>query len=93
MRETVKTKKASNNQKIFFTPQNEEEKEHLNKLYDLLSQKRRGDWGLVAEIMEIPKERQQSVEKAFLRVYSKNHFKAVKALEEVIDNRKKLLKQ
>lgn len=93
MRETVKRLKESSKQKILFTPQNEEEETHLTKLYELLSQKRRGDWGLVAEIMELPKEKQQSAEKAFLRVFSKNHFRAVEALEKVVNNRKNLLKQ
>lgn len=92
MRETVKRNKENSVQRILFNPQNAEERAYLQKLTDLLSQKRHGDWVLVAEIMELPSRKQQSAEKAFLRVYSKHHFKAVEALEKVINNRKNLIK-
>lgn len=85
MRKTVKKEKVP---KINFVPSTKEEKLHLTRLKELLYLKRRGDWDLVAEILEIPR---QSVEKAFIRVYSKNHFAAVDALEKVIENRQKLL--
>lgn len=92
MRETVKHQYVIKEKvpKIDFTPSTEEETKHLQQMKELLSLKRRGDWDLVAEILKIPR---QSAEKAFLRVYSKNHFQAVKALEEVIENRVKLLNQ
>lgn len=76
--------------KINFTPTTEEERKHLLEMKELLNLKRRGDWDLVAKMLKIPR---QSAEKAFLRVYSKNHFEAVKALDEIIENRIKLLNQ
>lgn len=87
LREPVKTE---NKPKIYFDPQTPEEVEHLEVLQKLLSSKRRGDWDLAAEIVGISR---YSVEKAFLRVYSKNHTEAVAALKAVIENRRKLLKQ
>lgn len=91
MRKTLKVMDQPKTPKIFFYPKTEEEKEYLVKLTALLKQKRRGDWGLVAEMMGITQK--QSAEKAFLRVYSINHFEAVAALEKVIENRKSLLKK
>lgn len=76
--------------KVDFTPTTPEEQNHLDRMNLILSQKRRGDWDLAAEILGIPK---QSFEKAFLRVYSKNHNEAVSALEKVIQNRQNLLNQ
>ncbi len=87
VRETVKPEKKP---KIYFDPSTPEEVEHLEVLQGLLSDKRRGDWDLAAEIVGISRF---SVEKAFLRVYSKNHTEAVAALKAVIENRRKLLKQ
>jgi len=89
MRKSVKQQ----NQKIVkidFKPTTIEEEKHLEKMKSLLTQKRRGDWDLGAEILSIP---QQSFIKAFLRVTAKNHFEAVSALEKVIENRKNLLNQ
>jgi hypothetical protein len=85
--ETVKSEKKP---KIYFNPSTPEEKKYLFRLNELLYVKRRGDWDLAAEIVGISRH---SVEKAFIRVYSKNHTKAVKALETVIENRRKLLNQ
>ena len=92
MRETVKLQYVVKEKvpKINFTPTTPEEKEHLSKMKELLNLKRHGDWDLVAKMLKIPR---QSAEKAFIRVYSKNHFEAVKALDEIIENRKKLLNQ
>lgn len=90
MRETVNTVKKPTLPKIYFIPKTEDEKEYLRGLQDLLEDKRRGDWKLVAELLSIPVD---SAEKAFLRVYSKNHFEAVEALKKIINNRKNLLKQ
>lgn len=88
MRETVKTVKIPTQRKFSFIPKDEEEKKHLEKLEILLKDKRRGDWGMVSEIVKIPV---QSAEKAFYRVYSKNHFEVVNALSDVIKKRKELL--
>ncbi|TDX86220.1 hypothetical protein [Epilithonimonas xixisoli] len=87
VRKTVKVEKKP---KIYFDPQTPEEVEYLETLQALLSQKRYGDWDLASEKSGIPRF---SVEKAFLRVYSKNHTEAVNALKAVIENRRKLLKQ
>ena len=87
VRETVKNVKKA---KIYFEPSTIEEEDYLLELRKLLQAKRRGDWDLVAEIVGISRF---SVEKAFLRVYSKNHTEAVKALKEVIETRRKLLNQ
>ncbi|MPS73972.1 MAG: hypothetical protein E2590_12630 [Chryseobacterium sp.] len=76
--------------KIDFTPSTPAEKRHLTRMTELLYLKRYGDWHQAANILGIPR---QSVEKAFLRVYSKNHFEAVNALEQVIENRQKQLNQ
>lgn len=89
MRETVKKLKRSKTPKIDFSPTTEEEEKYLMKLESLLEIKRRGDWGLVGQMLKIPTA---SAEKAFLRLYSKNHFKAVDALEKIINNRNELLK-
>ncbi len=88
--EMRKTIIAEKNPKIDFVPSTPEEKKHLQEMRELLAVKRRGDWDLVAEIVGIPRH---SVEKAFVRVYSKNHFETVAALDKVIENRRKLLKQ
>lgn len=92
MRETVKHQYVVKEKvpKIDFTPSTPEEQKHLLEMKELLNLKRHGDWDLVAKMLKIPR---QSAEKAFLRVYSKNHFEAVKALHEIIENRKKLLNQ
>ena len=80
--------KEEKKQKINFKPSTPEEEKHVREMRELLGSKRYGDWDLVAEIVGIPRH---SVEKAFFRVYSKNHFEAVSALEQVIENRAKLL--
>ena len=85
--ETVKSEKKP---KIYFNPSGSEEEKCLVELQELLKVKRRGDWDLVANIVGISRF---SVEKAFLRVYSKNHTEAVTALKAVIENRRKLLNQ
>lgn len=90
MREPVKTVKIPTKKSFSFTPKNEEETEHLEVLEGLLKEKRRGDWKLVGEIVKIPT---MSAEKAFYRVYQKNHFEVVEALKKVINNRKGLLNQ
>jgi hypothetical protein len=86
-RETVKSEKRPI---IYFNPSDSEEEKYLMELQNLLKAKRRGDWDLVANIVGISRF---SVEKAFLRVYSKNHTEAVAALKAVIENRRKLLNQ
>lgn len=87
VRETLKIEKKT---KIYFNPSTPEERKYLHRLSELLYLKRRGDWDLAAEIVGISRE---SVIKAFIRVYSKNHTEAVEALEAVIENRRKLLNQ
>ncbi|BBQ07969.1 hypothetical protein [Elizabethkingia anophelis] len=90
MRETVKNKFVKNVKglKIHFTPSTEEEQSYLIKLEELINQKRHGDWELVSEKLNLPA---RTVEKAFIRVYSKNHFEVVEALEQVIQERKNRL--
>lgn len=90
MRKTVKTVKTRIKNKFSLEPQTQDEVKYLDKLEALLQRKRRGDWGLISEMLSIPSA---SVEKAFFRVYQKNHFEVVSALEKVINNRKKLIKQ
>lgn len=92
MRETVKHQYVVKEKvpKINFTATTPEEEKHLLEMKELLNLKRHGDWDLVSKILKIPR---QSAEKAFLRVYSKNHFEAVKALKGIIENRKQLLNQ
>ncbi|WP_234111402.1 hypothetical protein [Chryseobacterium sp. R2A-55] len=85
VREAVKCEKAP---KIYFDPSTPEEEKYLVTLQELLKSKRRGDWDLAANIANISRF---SVEKAFVRVYSKNHTEAVAALKAVIENRRKLL--
>lgn len=74
--------------KINFNPSTKEEKFHLKKMKKLLSRKRRGDWDLVAGELKVSNS---SALKSFMRVYSNNHFEAVEALANVIENRKNLL--
>jgi len=88
MRETVKPIKNPLKNRVVYVPKDEEEKRYIESLETLLSQKRRGDWKLVGEIVGISSA---SAEKAFLRVYQKNHFETVEALRKVIKNRKQLL--
>lgn len=88
MRETVNTVKIPTPAKFSLIPKDAEETKHLEKLESLLNDKRRGDWSIVAEIVKIPVA---SAEKAFYRVYSKNHFEVVTALSDVIKKRKELL--
>ncbi len=87
MRKTVKVEKEP---VIYFNPITPGEVEYLAELQQLLKSKRRGDWDLAATIVGISRH---SVEKAFLRVYSKNHPEAVNALKAVIENRRNLLNQ
>lgn len=86
----MQTIKIEKKPKIYFDPSTPEENEYLLELQKLLKSKRRGDWDLVAEIVGVSRF---SIEKAFLRVYSKNHTEAVSALKEVIETRRKLLNQ
>ena len=74
---------------IDFKPTSADEEKYVIKLNDMLVNKRRGDWGLVGEIIGCEA---QTAEKSFKRVYSKNHAAAVAALEEIIETRAKLLK-
>jgi len=88
MRKTVNNNKRPTRPKISYIAKNEEEKQHLLSLESLLDNKRRGDWKLVGEMLGIPTA---SAEKAFFRVYQKNHFEVVKALKKIIEKRKELL--
>lgn len=74
---------------IDFKPRTDEERQHLAKLKRLLESKRRGDWGLVGEMIGCEA---QTAEKSFRRVFSKNHLMVVEALEKIISNRTQLLK-
>ncbi|WP_137904839.1 hypothetical protein [Chryseobacterium sp. 2VB] len=89
MRETVNTVKTPMRSKFLLTPKNNREAKYLEKLIKLLAEKRHGDWKLVEEMISLPAD---SVKKSFFRVYQKNHFKVVDALEQVIKNRKELIK-
>ncbi|WP_123892193.1 hypothetical protein [Chryseobacterium lactis] len=90
MRKPVNTVKIPMKSKFSLIPESAEEKKYIKSLEDLLKKKRHGDWKLVSEMIDIPTA---SVEKAFFRVYQKNHFETVSALEKVINNRKELIKQ
>ncbi len=89
MSEAIKTVKTPIENKFSLDPKTEEEINYLEKLNELLTSKRRGDWRLVSEMVGISAP---SAEKAFFRVYQKNHFEVVSALEKVINNRKELIK-
>lgn len=88
MRETVNAVKTPMKSRFSFSPKTDEEKEYIKVLEGLLEEKRRGDWQLVGEVLNVSAA---SAEKSFLRVYQKNHFEAVKALREIINSRKELL--
>lgn len=88
MRETVNTVKIPTKAQLSYKPKNEQESKHLEWLKGLLKEKRRGDWQLVAGMLNISP---QSAEKAFYRVYQKNHFESANALEKIINQRKELL--
>ncbi|MCU7615629.1 hypothetical protein NZ698_00345 [Chryseobacterium sp. PBS4-4] len=90
MGETVNTVEIPTKSKFSFVPKTDEEKAHLQVLESLLIDKRRGDWKLVGEMLSISAG---SAEKSFFRVYQKNHFESVNALQTVIESRKNLLKQ
>ena len=90
MSETVKTVKTPIKSKFSYTPKNEDEKKYLESLTALLKDKRTGDWVIISEKLNIPRT---SVERAFFRVYQKNHFEVVEALKMVIENRNNLIKQ
>lgn len=66
----------------------DKEQEYLQSLTILLNNKRRGDWTLIGEMLEISPV---SAEMAFFRVYQKNHFKVVEALKKVITSRSELI--
>lgn len=90
MCETANTVKILMPTRISYVPKDEKEKKHVDALESLLAEKRRGDWQLVGEILNISAG---LAEKRFLRVYQKNHFETVEALQKVITNRKNLLIQ
>ncbi|MDQ1855715.1 hypothetical protein [Chryseobacterium sp. WLY505] len=87
---TVKTpiKKIAKNP-FSLCPKTPEEKAYIQSLKEILKNKRRGDWKLIAEMLNIPTKSAQS---AFYRVYQKNHFECVDALKKIIKNRTQLLK-
>lgn len=80
--------KADPKTKIDFTPTNDQEKDHLKRLYELLGAKRKGDWVLVGEMCGISAK---NAEVSFSRVYSKYHNQVVDALDNIIDARVQLL--
>ncbi len=88
MLESEKWIKREPIRKIEFTPHTKEERMHMQRLHELLHMKRNGDWKLVGEIIGTSA---QVAEKSFSRVYSKRHMEAVNVLEQVIENRIKLL--
>ncbi|HAY3590624.1 hypothetical protein CMT44_04280 [Elizabethkingia anophelis] len=90
MRETVKYYEREKIPKINFTPSNDQERNHLTKLKEMLYQKRYGDWDIVANKMgcSVP-----NAIKSFVRVYSKRHLDAVNALDSVIEERINRLNQ
>lgn len=75
--------------RLFLEPKTKKEEKYLKSLNDLLEKKRYGDWQIIGKMLNISAP---SAEKAFLRVYQKNHFEAVSALEKVIKNRENLIK-
>ncbi|WP_345205984.1 hypothetical protein [Chryseobacterium ginsengisoli] len=88
MRKPVNTVKTPISAKFTYIPKSDEEIKHLEWLSQLLNEKRRGDWQLVASMIKVSA---QSAEKAFFRVFQKNHFEASSALAKVINQRKQLL--
>lgn len=90
MSETVKSVKIPTPRKFSYTPKNEDEKKYLESLMELLKDKRTGDWVIISEKLKISRT---SAERAFFRVYQKNHFEVVEALRMIIENRNNLIKQ
>lgn len=90
MMKTVNTVKIPMKNRISYIPKDENEETHIKALQSLLDKKRRGDWKLVGEMLSISAG---AAEKSFLRVYQKNHFEVVEALQKIINNRKELLQQ
>lgn len=88
MNTNTNTVKIPTKSRFKYIPKNEEEKQHLNVLEDILKDKRSGDWKLVGEMISISSA---SAEKAFFRVYQKHHFDVVEALKVIIEKRKELL--
>ncbi|ROI03696.1 hypothetical protein EGI16_10815 [Chryseobacterium sp. G0240] len=89
MNENENTVKTPMKSKFFLEPKTKKEEKYLKELNDLLGKKRYGDWQVIGEMLEISAA---SAEKAFLRVYQKNHFEVVEALEKIIKNRENLIK-
>jgi len=79
-----------NNSRFDFSPKNDEDKKYLEKLNNLIEVKRRGDWILVGQILNISSK---NAENSFYRVHSKHHVKCVEAIESVIDTRSQLINQ
>lgn len=89
MNENENTVKTPMKNKFFLEPKTKKEEKYLKSLNDLLEKKRYGDWQVIGEMLNISAP---SAEKAFLRVYQKNHFEVVSALEKIIKNRENLIK-
>lgn len=89
MEEIENTVKTPIKSKFILDPKTKKEEKYLKSLNGLLEKKRYGDWQIIGEALNISA---QSAEKAFYRVFQKNHFEAVSALEKIIKNRENLIK-
>lgn len=91
MKESVKNKnsvKTPINKRFNFSVNTVAEEKYLKSLTELLSSKRRGDWKLIGEMLNVTPS---CVQTAFYRVYQKNHFDVVNALKKVIAKRQELI--
>lgn len=75
---------------IKFTPRTKEEENHLSRLKWIIKMKRKGDWGIVGDMVGLS---WPNTQRAFQRVYSKHHLKVVETMEQVINKRLKELAQ
>lgn len=89
MNEIENTVKTPIKKKFLLDPKTSKEEKYLKKLNDLLEQKRYGDWQVIGEMLGVSAP---SAEKSFYRVFQKNHFEVVEALEKIIKNRENLIK-
>ncbi|MHA7823653.1 hypothetical protein ACVVIH_12895 [Chryseobacterium arthrosphaerae] len=83
-----KTVKTPINKRFNFSEITVAEQKYVQTLTELLKNKRRGDWKKVAEKLKISA---QCAERAYYRVYQKNHFEVVEALKKVINKRTELI--
>lgn len=88
MTQSTNTVKTPINKRFNFSEITVAEEKYVQTLTELLKSKRKGDWKEVAQKLKISA---QCAERAYYRVYQKNHFKVVKALKDVIKKRNELI--